>query len=177
MINKLGVVQKMVIGITGVSTVTYVTSAFFLLILKEKQSFLSDGVFVALTLVLGIFWTGCLGYLAARRFVKPLLALTEAARAAANGNLQVSVNVTQSQDEIQALNRAFLDMIGQLRSMIAGVAEHSRTTDAIAGELQGAIDQATNHIVSMTEEANVILRRRSVSRTPPEIVWFSSFHD
>ncbi|MFC5531381.1 methyl-accepting chemotaxis protein [Cohnella yongneupensis] len=159
MANKLGIVQKMVIGITCVSTVTYATSAFFLLVLKDRLAFLPDGAFIALTLVLGIFWTGFLGYIAARWFVKPLLRLTDAARAAANGNLQVTVEATRSEDEIQTLNRAFADMIGQLRGMIAGVAEHSRKTDLFAGELQGAIDQATNHIVHMTEEANVISER------------------
>jgi len=156
MTQRLGIVQKMVIGITGVSTITYATSAFFLLVLKEKQTFMPGGTFVALTLALGIFWTGFLGYLAARWFIKPLLALTEAAREAASGNLEVSITTNDNQDEIQALNRAFSNMIQQLRGMIAGVAEHSRTTDAMAGELQGAIDQATSHIVSMTEEVNAI---------------------
>ncbi len=156
MTQRLGIVQKMVIGITGVSTITYATSAFFLLVLKEKITFMPGGTFVALTLALGIFWTGFLGYLAARWFIKPLLALTQAAREAASGNLEVSITANDNQDEIQALNRAFSNMIRQLRGMIAGVAEHSRTTDAMAGELQGAIDQATSHIVSMTEEVNAI---------------------
>lgn len=156
MTKRLGIVQKMVIGITGVSTITYATSAFFLLVLKEKQTFMPGGTFVALTLALGIFWTGFLGYLAARWFIKPLLALTDAAREAASGNLEVSITANDNQDEIQALNRAFSNMIQQLRGMIAGVAEHSRATDAIAGELQGAIDQATSHIVSMTEEVDAI---------------------
>ncbi|MBO9596218.1 MAG: methyl-accepting chemotaxis protein [Cohnella sp.] len=156
MTKRLGIVQKMVIGITGVSTITYATSALFLLVLKDKQTFLPGGTFVALTLALGIFWTGFLGYLAARWFVKPLLALTKAAREAASGNLEVSIATTDNQDEIQALNRAFSNMIEQLRGTIAGVAEHSKSTDAIAGELQQAIDQATSHIVSMTEEVNAI---------------------
>lgn len=153
---KLGIVQKMVIGITAVSGVTYATSAFFLFVLKDKQSIMPDSLFVSLTLALGIFWTGFLGYLAARWFVKPLLALTKAAREAANGNMQVEVTITQADDEMQTLNRAFTEMIGQLRGMIANVADHSRATDTYAGELQGAIEQATNHIVSMTEEANLI---------------------
>ena len=156
MTKRLGIVQKMVIGITGVSTITYATSALFLLVLKDKQTFLPGGTFVALTLALGIFWTGFLGYLAARWFVKPLLALTKAAREAASGNLEVSIATTDNQDEIQALNRAFSNMIEQLRGTIAGVAEHSKSTDAIAGELQQAIDQAPSHIVSMTEEVNAI---------------------
>lgn len=153
---KLGIVQKMVIGIIGVSTVTYATSAFCLLILKDKLSIMPEGAFALLTLALGVFWTGFLGYLAARWFVKPLLALTAAAREAAGGNLQVTVTASAKGDEMQALNRAFAEMIGQLRAMIANVADHSRATDAYAGELQGAIDQATSHIMSMTEEANLI---------------------
>lgn len=156
MTNKLSIVPKMVIGITGVSTVTYATSAFCLLVLKDRIDLMPNGAFVALTLALGIFWTGFLGYLAARWFVRPLLALTAAAREAAGGNLQVEVPSTSAEDEMQTLNRAFAEMIRRLRGMISNVAEHSRATDAIASELRGAIDQATNHIVQMTDETNVI---------------------
>lgn len=153
---KLGIVPKMVIGITGVSTVTYATSAFCLLVLKDRIDPMPNGAFVALTLALGIVWTGFLGYLAARWFVRPLLALTAAAREAAGGNLQVEVSSTGAEDEMQTLNRAFAEMIRRLRGMIANVAEHSRATDAIATELRSAIDQATDHIVQMTDETNVI---------------------
>lgn len=156
MANKLNIVQKLVIGITAVSGVTYATSAFFLLVLKDWQTIMPDSLFILMTLALGIFWTGFLGFVAARWFVKPLLELTKAAREAANGNLQVEVTITQSDDEMQALNRAFTEMIKQLRTMITNVADHSHATDAYAGELRGAIEQATNHIMSMTEEANLI---------------------
>lgn len=156
MSSKFGIVKKMVLGITVVSAVTYGTSAFFLTVLKDVFSFMPEWLFLLLTLALGIFWTGFLGYLAARWFVRPLLLLTEAAREAAGGNLRVSVQTDGADDEIRALNRAFMEMIGRLREMIAAIAEHSKSTDSHVSELRLAIDQATGQIESMTQQADAI---------------------
>lgn len=83
--KKFGIVKKMVIGITAASAVTYGTSAFFLLVLKDVFSFLPGWLFVLLTLVFGVFWTGLFGYLAAKWLLRPLLSLTMAAEEAAKG--------------------------------------------------------------------------------------------
>lgn len=161
MFSKLSIVQKMVLGITGVSVVTFGTSAFFLTVLMDRFSYMPEWLFVLLTLLLGIIWTGFLGYLAAKWFVRPLIALTRAARQAAGGDLNVAITVTSAEDEMQKLNRAFLEMIGQLREMIATIANHSRTADQHASELQQAINQATHQIERMTMETDLISEQSS----------------
>ncbi|WP_182300332.1 methyl-accepting chemotaxis protein [Cohnella cholangitidis] len=154
--KKFGIVKKMVIGITAASAVTYGTSAFFLLVLKDVFSFLPGWLFVLLTLVFGVFWTGLFGYLAAKWLLRPLLSLTLAAEEAAKGNLGVKVVTNPSNDEMQALGEAFEQMLGQLRIIIAGIKDNTRLTDAHVRELQEAIGQATGQIEQMTNESEAI---------------------
>lgn len=104
--TKFGIVKKMVIGITAASAVTYATSAFFLLVLKDMFDFMSGWLFVLLTLLFGIFWTGLFGFFAAKWLLKPLLSLTTAAREAAKGNLRANVAPPSSGDEMQELGEA-----------------------------------------------------------------------
>ena len=153
--TKFGIVKKMVIGITLASSVTYGTSAFFLLGLKIVQ-FLSSWLFVILTLLFGVFWTGLFGYFAAKWLLRPLLALTSAAQDAATGNLRVKLVTRPSHDEMQALGEAFELMLEQLRTIITGIKDNSRQTDLHVKELQEAIGQATGQIEQMTNESETI---------------------
>jgi len=155
-IAKFGIVKKFVVGITVASSVTYGTSAFFLLVLKNVFDFMPSWTFVLLTLMFGIFWTGLFGYFAARWLLKPLLSLTKAAQETANGNLRASVPAIQSGDEMQELGVAFGRMLEQLRTMIDGIKENSRLTDAHVKDLQGAITQAAGQIEQMTNESEAI---------------------
>ncbi|WP_256757017.1 methyl-accepting chemotaxis protein [Cohnella sp. WQ 127256] len=154
--KQFGIVKKMVVGITVSSTVTYATSAFFLLVLKDMFTFVPGWLFVLLTLLLGVFWTGLFGYFAARWLLRPLLALTTAAQEAATGNLGVKVVARPSNDEMQALGEAFEQMLGQLKIIIAGIKDNSRLTDSHVKELQQAIGQATGQIEQMTNETEAI---------------------
>ncbi|WEK55558.1 MAG: methyl-accepting chemotaxis protein [Candidatus Cohnella colombiensis] len=157
MIQNFGIVKKMVLGITLVSTVTYSTSLFFLTVVKDWVSFIPSWLFMLLTLCMGVFWTGLLGYIAAKWFIKPLLLLTDAARQAASGKLDIKMESNlNSKDEMQTLIRAFMEMINQLRDMMNFISSHSKTTDNHAKELRQAIDQATFQIEKMTSEADVI---------------------
>ncbi|RED89304.1 MULTISPECIES: methyl-accepting chemotaxis protein [Cohnella] len=154
--SKFGIVKKMVIGITAVSAVTYATSAFFLLVLKDMFDFMSGWLFVLLTLLLGIFWTGLFGFFAAKWLLKPLVSLTDAAREAAKGNLRANVSPPASGDEMQELGEAFDKMLAQLREMIDGIKENTRLTDSHVRELQEAVGQATGQIEQMTNESEAI---------------------
>lgn len=156
MTPKIGIVKKMVIGITAASAVTYGTSAFFLLVLKDSFSFLPGWLFVLLTLAFGIFWTGLFGFFAAKWLLRPLLALTRAAQEAAKGDLGVKVAASASNDEMQALGEAFERMLGQLRTIIAGIQDNSKLTDVHVKELQEAIGQAVGQIEQMTNESETI---------------------
>ncbi|WP_239613578.1 methyl-accepting chemotaxis protein [Cohnella mopanensis] len=154
--KKFGIVKKMVIGITVASTVTYGTSAIFLLVLKDVFSFIPGWLFVLLTLVFGVFWTGLFGYFAAKWLLRPLLSLTLAAQEAAKGNLKIKVVTNPSNDEMQALGEAFEQMLDQLRTIIVGIKDNSRLTDAHVKELQDAIGHATGQIEQMTNESEAI---------------------
>ncbi|BBI32970.1 methyl-accepting chemotaxis protein [Cohnella abietis] len=154
--SQFGIVKKMVIGITLASSVTYGTSAFFLLVLKDQFTFLPGWLFVLLTLLFGVFWTGLFGFFAARWLLRPLLGLTLAAQEAAKGNLGVKVVTQPSNDEMQALGEAFTFMLDQLRTIIAGIKDNTRQTDSHVKELQDAIGQATGQIEQMTDESEAI---------------------
>ncbi len=154
--SKFGIVKKLVIGITAASAVTYATSAFFLLVLKDMFDFMSGWLFVLLTLLFGIFWTGLFGFFAARWLLKPLLSLTQAAREAAKGNLRANVAASSSGDEMQELGEAFEKMLEQLRTMIDGIKDNTRLTDSHVMELQEAIGQAAGQIEQMTSESEAI---------------------
>ncbi|QJD82128.1 methyl-accepting chemotaxis protein [Cohnella herbarum] len=154
--SKFGIVKKMVIGITVASSVTYGTSAFFLLVLKDMFTGIPGWLFVLLTLLIGVFWTGLFGYFAARWLLKPLLALTAAAQEAATGNLGVKVATSRSNDELQTLGEAFGQMLGQLKTIITEIKDNTRLTDTHVKELQEAIGQATGQIEQMTNESEAI---------------------
>jgi methyl-accepting chemotaxis protein len=149
--STLGIVKKMVIGITAVSAVTYGTSALFIFYLQHKvESFIPEWLFVGITLSLGIFWTGLLGWGAARWFIKPLLALTDAANQASAGNLQMEITPHKSQDELRELGLSFNKMIDKLRVMINGISTNYKATDIHVDELRAAIGQAALHIETIT---------------------------
>ncbi|MFC4596660.1 methyl-accepting chemotaxis protein [Cohnella hongkongensis] len=153
---KFGIVKKMVIGITAASAVTYATSAFFLLVLKDMFDFMSGWLFVLLTLLFGIFWTGLFGFFAAKWLLKPLLSLTSAAREAAEGNLRTHAAAPRSGDEMQELGEAFVTMLEQLRTMIDGIKDNTRLTESHVKELQEAVGQAAGQIEQMTNESEAI---------------------
>ncbi|MBN2984503.1 methyl-accepting chemotaxis protein [Cohnella algarum] len=153
---RFGIVKKMVIGITTVSGITYMTSAFFLLVLREWFDFLPEGLFVFLTLIVGVFWTGLFGFFFSKWLLKPLLSLTAAAREAAEGNLRVHVAVGRTRDELSMLSQAFDNMLKQLVSIINGIRENSQSTDRHVADLQSAIGEAAMQIEQISQQAETI---------------------
>ncbi|WP_027092315.1 methyl-accepting chemotaxis protein [Cohnella thermotolerans] len=153
---KFGIVKKMVVGITFVSSITYGTSAFFLLVLKKAFDFLPNGLFVLLTLIVGVFWTGLFGFFFSKWLLRPLVELTRAAREAADGNLSLQVRVGRSNDELAMLSLAFDDMLKRLVAIINGIRDNSRQADQHAAELQDAIGEAASRIEQMSHQAEAI---------------------
>ncbi|GIP34726.1 methyl-accepting chemotaxis protein [Paenibacillus sp. J2TS4] len=144
---KFGIVKKMVLGITLVSLTTYGTSALFIFVLKDFiASGMSDWLYISIILGLGVFWTGFLGWLAANWFIKPLLKLTEAVNEAAKGNLQVTLPVHHSKDEMSTLSVSFNTMVDNLKQMIAEVSNNVNFTNQNAASLSGAITQAAHQV-------------------------------
>ncbi|REK67677.1 MAG: methyl-accepting chemotaxis protein [Cohnella sp.] len=153
---SFGIVKKMVLGITVVSGITYMTSAFFLLVLKDWFDFLPSWLFVLLTLLVGVFWTGLFGFFFSKWLLKPLLSLTAAAREAAEGNLRVHVAVGRTNDELTMLSRSFDHMLKQLITIINGIRDNSGIADQHAADLQSAIGEAARQIEQISEQAETI---------------------
>ncbi len=148
---KWSIVKKMVLGITLVSTVTYGTSAFFIFTLQGLfKDYMPDWLFIWITLSLGIFWTGFLGWIAAKWFIKPLLQLTDAANEASAGNLQITITPSKSDDELRELSLSFSLMIGNLREIIDGISVNFIGTDMHVDELRSAIGHAAAHVELIT---------------------------
>jgi methyl-accepting chemotaxis protein len=144
---KLSVVKKIVLGIVGVSIVTYGCSAFFIFYLKDIIApGMSDWLYLSIILSLGIFWTGLLGWIGASRFIKPLLRLASAANEAATGNLQVEIPDYGSDDEIRLLSNSFRTMIYSLRQIITDLSGNVSFTHHHAGMLSGGMAQAADQV-------------------------------
>lgn len=154
---KFSIMKKIVWGITVVSTVTYGTSAFFILVVKDfLNEIVPDGMFMLITFALGVFWTGFLGMLAAKWFVKPLQQLMESANQVSDGNLNIHVIPLRSDDELRALSVSFEKMLNQLKRIVDGILENYKVTDTHVDELRTAIGQATHHIEHITNRVEHI---------------------
>lgn len=154
---RLGLVRKIVIGISCVSIVTYGCSAFFIFYLKDWIApGMPDWSYLSVILCLGVLWSGILGWLGAAWLIKPLRRLTEAANEAAGGNLKVEIPLHPHQDEIRQLGLSFEKMIHGLRQMIHDVAENVAFTREQAESLRGGMDQAARQIERIADAAVAI---------------------
>lgn len=145
-------VRKLVIGILVVSLTTYGTSALFIFGLKPMLApNMNEWAYISGVLLLGIIWTGLLGWLAAILIIRPLTRLTKVINTVASGNLSVEIPTYRSQDEIGTLNRSFQVMLGNIREMISNVSESAAVTDQGVNTLGDAIKQATGQIETIAQ--------------------------
>lgn len=139
-------VRKLVIGILVVSATTYGTSALFIFVLRPIIApHMNEWAYIAGILVLGILWTGFLGWIAAKLIIRPLTRLTNVTHAVASGDLNIEipkVPAYHSQDEIGKLHQSFQTMLNNLREMIADVTSSAEVTDQGVSTLSEAIRQA-----------------------------------
>ncbi|MCT8140092.1 methyl-accepting chemotaxis protein [Anaerobacillus sp. CMMVII] len=142
---KFSLRKKMVIGISTVAAITYLTSAFFIFYLSEVLGSLfgiNEDVLTVLTLILGVFWCGILGFFAAGFITKPLQKLEEASRKVANGDISVDVEVAKSDDEIRALGLAYQEMVQNLRAMVSDIGTNFQLTNEKVTEIKNASQAA-----------------------------------
>ncbi|MEW9699784.1 methyl-accepting chemotaxis protein [Paenibacillus sp. SI8] len=140
---RIGLIQKIVIGLITVSIVTYGISAFCILYLKDEVLSIFPSWLVTLaTLTLGVCWTGFLGWLMARWIVRPLIRLAELADEAALGHLDIFIPDHTSSDELGMLTKSFQSMVRQLRDMILDISRHVSVTEQNSTSLSSAIAQA-----------------------------------
>lgn len=157
---KFSLRLKVVVFITIVSIITYTTSGFYIYVLYDfVNNFISisEELFTVLTLLLGIVWSGILGYFAAGLIVKPLEILEEAVHKAAEGDIREDVKVSKSDDEIRSLGLAFNHMLRSLRTMVINIDENFKMTnnyvEKITGASRSAADQADSISKTLEEIA------------------------
>jgi len=157
-----GLVGKIVLGIVSVSVVTYGCSALFIFVVKDWIApHMANWSYISIILLLGVLWSGILGWLGALWLIKPLLRLSAAANEAATGNLRIAIPPHASQDEIQALSRSFETMIAGLRQMIADISSNSVFARRHAAALSGSMEQAANQIERIAGATDTIYQGAS----------------
>ncbi|MEC5424459.1 HAMP domain-containing methyl-accepting chemotaxis protein [Virgibacillus sp. C22-A2] len=141
---------KLVLFVTILAIITYSVSAFFLyFIFNYIQSFwqVSEQAFTIVTLFLGISWTGALAFFAARMITKPLEKLEYVASQAANGNLNQTIEIPKSDDEIRSLSIGFDTMLKNLTNMVHNIDKHFDNTNNSVIQMKEASSQAAQHSV------------------------------
>ncbi|KXG08515.1 Methyl-accepting chemotaxis protein McpC [Anoxybacillus sp. P3H1B] len=148
---------KLVVFTTVLAVITYSTSAFFIYVLYDLMfSTFDKSLFTIVILLLGIFWSGLLAYIASGFITRPLHQLEQAAIKAANGKIDEDVPLAKSDDEIRALGVAFNEMLRNLRMMVRNIEENFAHTN--------------EKVVEITDASSVAVERsESIARTIEEI--------
>ncbi|RKQ34383.1 methyl-accepting chemotaxis protein [Oceanobacillus halophilus] len=139
---------KLVFFTTILALITYGTSAFFLYVLYDYiQEYIQIPFewYTILTLLGGIFWSGLLAFFAAFVITKPLEKLTEIASKAAEGNLNQTVEIPKSDDEIRALTVSVETMLKNINNMVHDIDENFKSTNQAVMHMRDASSKAANH--------------------------------
>ncbi|OXS78990.1 methyl-accepting chemotaxis protein [Domibacillus enclensis] len=149
--------KKMILLVTLLAVVTYTFSAVFMYYLYPAYfSHMNETMFTIATLAMGILWSGILAYFAAAYFVKPIVRLESAARAAADGRIDQEVELPKSDDEIRALGLAFNDMMTNLRTMVQSIESNFAVTNESVSHIADISGQAAQQASGMAQTAEEI---------------------
>ncbi|MFC4402857.1 methyl-accepting chemotaxis protein [Gracilibacillus xinjiangensis] len=127
---------KLVIFTTILAIVTYTTSAVFIYFLQSIITPvipISEVWYVLAVLLLGIFWSGVLAFVAAGFITKPLVKLKDIAKKVAEGDLNQDFEPPRTtNDEIGALTISFQLMVDHLKKVLTDIGKHaSETTESV----------------------------------------------
>jgi len=139
---------KLVLFITILAIITYSFSGLFIYVVYDYiKSYwaISETWFTILTLFKGIFWSGVLAYFAGRVLTKPLEQLEEVATRAAEGDLDQTVVIPKSDDEIKALSIAVDTMLINLKNMVHNIDDHFESANESVIHMRKASDIAAQH--------------------------------
>ncbi|MFK4998782.1 methyl-accepting chemotaxis protein [Bacillus sp. N9] len=100
---------------------------------------MSQQLFMFVTLLLGIMWSGILAYFAAIVITRPLQRLEMAAIRASEGDIGQDVDIKNVDDEINSLGKAFNQMLANLREMI--------------GHIDDNFDQTNEKVIAISEKS------------------------
>lgn len=145
---RFGLRWKLVIFTTVLAIITYSFSALFIYILYDYvQQFwqISMEWYMIMVLLMGIFWSGALAFIAAGVITKPMERLEKVASEAANGNLNQEVQIPKSDDEIRALSIAVDTMLRNLNEMVHNIDTHFESTNETVKQMKEASHVAAQH--------------------------------
>lgn len=151
---KFSIVKKIVLSITLVALITYGCTGFFILFLEDfffDVFGMSRIQMVIMTLLLGIGWSVFLGFVMARIIAYSIIKIEETTRIAATGNLDVRVELDDSDDEIRALGLAFNNMLANLRRMIGEINQNFEVTNDNVNQLTSSSSEAARASEEMSQ--------------------------
>lgn len=151
-----------VVGLVSfLALITYSTSAFFIYVIDDyvQPVFgVGDTSYTIIVLILGIVWSGILAYLAAGFITRSLGKLENVASRVAEGDLNQSVNIPKSDDEIRSLSIAFDTMLKNLINMVTNIDQHANTTNESIAIMKGATTAASDHATTISAATEDISR-------------------
>ncbi|WP_430510486.1 methyl-accepting chemotaxis protein [Gottfriedia solisilvae] len=157
---KFSLNKRLAMFTTILAIITYSISGFFIYFLYEYvSSFVSEQIFMVLTLILGVFWSGVLAYFAATRFItKPLQLLESAVTKAAKGEIGEDAPVPKTDDEIRSLSLAFNEMQRNIRDIVSNIDMNFESTkEKVLLMTEGAntaVEQSRNITLTISEISN-----------------------
>ncbi|AXF56693.1 methyl-accepting chemotaxis protein [Salicibibacter kimchii] len=156
---RFGIRRKLILGVTGISLITYGVSAIFIFFLSDiftaQLGISEDGVILAV-LLLGLIWSAVFAFLLAPVITKPITRVTHATRVTADGNIQAEIPVTKSDDELRELALAFNEMSQNFRMIVQEIDQHSTHTHTQADELASSSQEAARRSEEITDTVGEI---------------------
>lgn len=149
--RQIGLAKKLVFGMVCVAVITYGTSAFFIFILAPFVSdYIPGWLFDLLTLLLGVIWSGILGYFAARYLTRTLREISKKMAKAAEGHLDIEIAPVHTRDEFEILNDNLRIMINRLKNIVAGIQEHTEGTAKRIDNLNESSNEISHQVKQVT---------------------------
>lgn len=151
--------MKLVLFTTVLAFITYSISAGFIYFLYDyiqRYIEISQQNFVIIILILGIIWSGILAYFAARFITKNLQNLEVAASRAAEGDLNQTIEISKSDDEIRSLGIAFNGMLENLNQMIENIDNNFENTNRAVIQIREASNQSAQHSTQISSSTSDI---------------------
>src|SRR5699024_5274829 len=140
--------KKLVLFTVSLAIITYSTSFVFIFFLYDFfQDYIPFSLewFTIITFILGITWSGILAFFFASFITKSIEKLEKVATIAAEGNLNQTVEIPKSNDEIRGLALSFNTMLTNLNSIVQNIDENFDKTNQAVIQMKEASTTAHTH--------------------------------
>lgn len=138
--------RKLVLFVGILALVTYSVSFIFIEYI-HPMFFASTNaaIFQLVTYALGIIWSCVLAAIFSIIIVRPLQRLEHSANRVAEGKIGKDVEMPKTQDEIRSVAEAFQLMVTNLRTMVQGIEDNFKTTNATVVDLSEQTSSAARN--------------------------------